>query len=51
MKIADADLAELKQLYFVRYRITLSNEEVKELAQKLTTLFSVIGKKIPEEKN
>lgn len=49
MNITDADLAELKLLYFNRYGAELTDEEARELAVRLLTLFKVIGKKLPEE--
>lgn len=49
MSIADADLAELKQLYLKRYEVSLTDDETKELARRLVMLFGVIGKKLPEE--
>ena len=49
MNITDADLSELKQLYFKRYGVLLTDEAVKELARRLLTMFSIIGRKLPEE--
>lgn len=50
MKISQEDLAELQRLYAQKYGIALNDDETKELARRLTVLFSVVGKKIPEAK-
>lgn len=51
MNVSQEDLAELKKLYIERYGIILTDDELKELARRLITLFGVIGKKIPQTKN
>jgi len=50
VKVTEADLANLKQLYKSKYGIMLTEEEVNELARRLLLLFGVIGKKIPDNK-
>lgn len=47
MKIEQADLDELKQIYLKNYGVLLTEEQVLNLGIRLITLFKIVAKPIP----
>lgn len=47
MTIEQEELVELKELYFKRYSIKLSDDQATDVGMRLISLFQIIGKPLP----
>lgn len=48
MTIEQQELIELKEIFFKRYSVRLTDEQATDVGMRLISLFQIIGKPFPE---